>query len=250
MTVALIDADIVAYKAACLHEEGIDWDGDGDLSWYLGDEEHAWKAAEDLVEEHCSSIEATDVIVCFTHQENFRKKIYPQYKSNRKDRRKPAFLDSIKTHLAYRYRTYVRPWLEADDCMGILATTRSDCVMVSEDKDMRTIPGKLYNPNMPRLGVQTISELDADRFLCWQTICGDSTDGFPGCPRVGPKSDYAEEVIFAENLEEAWDLVLLAYGSKGLSEMDAIVQARCARILRKSDYNNRDNRVILWEPPI
>ena len=37
------------------------------------------------------------------------------------------------------------PTLEADDAMGIYATSNDDCIIVSPDKDMKQIPGTLYN---------------------------------------------------------------------------------------------------------
>ena len=37
--------------------------------------------------------------------------------------------------------------LEADDAMGIYATLYPDNVIVSPDKDMRQIPGNLYDLN-------------------------------------------------------------------------------------------------------
>jgi DNA polymerase-1 len=137
--------------------------------------------------------------------------------------------------------------------MGILAThptlIEGEKIIVSEDKDMRTIPAKVYHPHKPTQGVMEISELDADRFLMWQTICGDVTDGYGGAKGVGAKSPYAEDVLFAER-EELWDEVLLAYASKGLTEEDALLQARCARILRAEDYNLDTGEIELWIPEL
>ena len=45
-----------------------------------------------------------------------------------------------------------------------------------------------------------------------------------------------------------WATVLAAYDKAGLGEQEALVQARCARILRKSDWNSRKKEVILWTP--
>ncbi|NIW82658.1 MAG: phage exonuclease, partial [Thermoplasmata archaeon] len=58
--------------------------------------------------------------------------------------------------------------------------------MVSNDKDLMTIPGKLYRPmNDERL---TITKVEADRFWMKQTLMGDKTDGYDGIPGVGPKT--------------------------------------------------------------
>jgi DNA polymerase-1 len=120
--------------------------------------------------------------------------------------------------------------------------------MVSEDKDMRTIPGLLYNPNHPDLGIMSISEDDAVKFHLYQTLVGDPTDGYPGCPGIGPKSDYVQYLMEDADPEEYWDVVLEAYASKGYNEDDAILQARLAHILWASSYNFKDKKVRLWQP--
>ena len=43
------------------------------------------------------------------------------------------------------YETIVMPTLEADDAIGIYATKHPGCVIVSPDKDMRQIPGQLWD---------------------------------------------------------------------------------------------------------
>jgi DNA polymerase-1 len=122
-----------------------------------------------------------------------------------------------------------------------------DTIIISEDKDLRTIAGSLYAPHRPEVGEIEITKLQADAFLCYQTIVGDSTDGYKGATGVGPKSLYAQEVLLCDK-EELWDIVLEAYGSVGLNEDEALVQARCARILTADHYNERTGEVILWTP--
>jgi len=39
-----------------------------------------------------------------------------------------------------------------------------------------------------------------------------------------------------------------AYTKAGLDEDDAIVQARCARILRSEDWDTETKRIKLWTP--
>jgi len=249
VTTLLIDADIVAYKAATLNQEEYDF-GSGDC--VVLDEKKAQRDVDEIIELYCGDLFADDVIICLTDPEvNFRKQLDPTYKSNRANVEAPKLLKPIKDYLAKAYKSYIRPRLEADDVMGILSTHPTlidgDTIIVSEDKDMRTIPAKVYHPNRPENGVMDISLEDADRFHMWQVICGDSTDGYPGCKGVGKTSVYAEEVISADR-EDLWDIVLEAYASKGKSEDDAILQARHARILRSCDYNFTKKKIRLWTP--
>lgn len=44
-----------------------------------------------------------------------------------------------------------------------------------------------------------------------------------------------------------WERIVRTYEAKGLTEEDALVQARCAFILRHGHYE--DDRVIHWTPP-
>ena len=45
------------------------------------------------------------------------------------------------------YKCYEKPYLEGDDCLGILATSdiiKGDKLVVSKDKDLKTIPAQHY----------------------------------------------------------------------------------------------------------
>ena len=75
--------------------------------------------------------------------------------------------------------------------------------MVSIDKDMQTIPGRLYNPNKSDLGTRTISVDDAGLFWVKQALTGDQIDHYTGFPGIGHK--LADEIfmpIHEANLDE------------------------------------------------
>lgn len=272
MRYALLDSDIIAYAVAARSEENFKFSKSGGTDAQVVDKKSCWKLCDEVVQKHCDAVKADVAIICLTDPKvNFRKQLDSTYKANRKGTVKPVLLDLAKEYLFEQYRSYIRPRLEADDVMGILATRPgllgsnvSDVVIVSEDKDMRTIPAKVYNPNYPDLGILEISELDAKRFHLWQVITGDQTDGYPGCPGVGAGGDwnpelgdfslgpralpYAHDVLTAECMLDAWDTVLLAYASKGLTEEQAIHQGRLARILWADDYNMKTQGIKLWNP--
>jgi DNA polymerase-1 len=249
MRTLLTDADIIAYKVAAVCEEKFDW-GTSESAVYVVDEEKARREADRIVNEIADTLNAHQIVICLSDPvANWRKHFDPTYKDHRVALRKPELLMYVKRYLAESYESFIRDRLEADDVMGILATTSSiikgEKVMVSEDKDMRSIPGLLYNPNRSELGVIEINELDADRFHMWQTVCGDQSDGVPGCPGAGPTA--AEEIPFADR-DELWDMVLFEYNTRGYTEDDAIHQARLLHILRATDYNFVTKKVRLWEP--
>jgi Autographiviridae exonuclease len=248
----LVDADIPAYQIAARCEQSFDFDGD--IAVNLTPEKIGPMVDEEL--NACADAVGADrIYVCLSDPASpgyFRRELEPTYKTNRAGTKKPELLQAVKNYMSEEYPYYVRPRLEADDIMGILAThpklLPGKNIMCSADKDMRTIPGFLYNPNKADLGVLDISVLDANRFLLWQAIVGDATDGYKGVPGIGDKSPFAEEIIGATSPEELWNIVLEAYSFKGLTEDDAILQVRMARILRSCDYNFKTHKIKLWNP--
>ena len=76
--------------------------------------------------------------------------------------------------------------LEADDVLGILATEPSneERIIVSIDKDLYQIPAKVSKDGKTYEGYQ---KNEANYWHMMQTLTGDSTDGYSGCPKVGVK---------------------------------------------------------------
>ncbi|WAW09994.1 hypothetical protein NB640_12365 [Oxalobacter vibrioformis] len=245
----LLDSDIIAYKYASVSQKEFKW-GNGATSVAIGDLEQAAKDMDTWISQLMLKFKADDVIVCLScpSSEGFRIKLYPPYKANRAAVPRPALLNPLKDHLEENYRSYKRDTLEADDVMGILTThptlVKGEKIIVSTDKDMATLPGKFYNPDTYRL--RKVSLDSADRFHLTQTLMGDTVDHYPGCPGVGIKT--ATALLKGKSGMEAWDAVVGAFKKKGLTEEDALVQARLARILRHTDYDFNKKEVILWEP--
>ncbi len=241
----LIDADVVAYNAAASCEVATHW-GDGYWTWHC-DENEVRAAVLDIIDRYMDELQGTSAKLCLTDSEgNFRFGVLPSYKGNRKGTKKPLVLKAIKQWLIDEHGAYFRPGLEGDDCMGILATgnmIKGEKVIVSIDKDMKTIPG-LFCHRIED-GVMEISEAEADYWHLYQTLTGDTTDGYAGCPGVGPKK---AEAVLEDPLYGRWDAVVKAYAKAGLSEADALQQARVARILRASDYDFKKKEPILWNP--
>jgi DNA polymerase-1 len=116
-------------------------------------------------------------------------------------------------------------------------------VMATIDKDLRQIPGIHYNWKKER--VLDVSPRQADYWFYFQVLTGDSTDGYAGCPGIGVRR--AERVL-EDSDPDPWACVVAAFESRGLTEEDALVQARVARILRVDDYDFEEAQPILWSP--
>ena len=240
----------MAYKAASAVNRNISFDGDNHIS--VGSLEEAKVIVEETLASFLSGFKTKHYTIAMTDPEsNWRNDIYPLYKSNRKDKPRPTCLDPIKEYIKAEHPTYQRPTLEADDILGILATSDriikhpGEKIIISADKDMKSIPGLFYDLG-PR-EVFEISETEANHFHMLQTLTGDTVDGYPGCPGIGPVK-AARILEEGDSHDEWWPLVLAAYERAGLTEDDALAQARVARILRVQDYNFKTKEVRLWLP--
>ena len=239
----LIDADITAFQVCSAAEVETEWHDD---VWTL----HSNFA--DVKRDFAEAIEnirdmtgAAKVELAFTDTENFRKDVYAPYKSNRKNSRKPMHLMRVREWAFSQWECHQWPRLEGDDVLGIIATGDDSTGIYSADKDMKTLPANLWS-NDERFFWPN-AEAIADWWWMLQTLTGDPTDGYPGLPGIGKKrgADMLGEPG-ERPLEDLWDQVVRAYEAKDLTEDDALAQARCARILRNTDFE--EGEIKLWTP--
>lgn len=250
----LIDGDIFAYKAAAVNQEDFDL-GDGVKSSQT-DPKQAASDIESLIDGLTETLGAAETFVCLTgplqeiSDSNFRKRVYADYKGNRDPEKKPVLLPFVKEHIRKTYATKIKEGIEADDVLGILMThptlVSGKKVCVSTDKDLLQIPGRHFNPDKEEK--RMISEQRGDYWFMYQTLVGDQVDHYPGCKGVGPVN--AERILRGKTtLPEMWPAVVDAFVKKGFTPDDALVQARCARMLRHTDYDFKRKEPILWTPP-
>lgn len=237
----VIDADVTLYRAAFLAEEEIKW---ADDVWTIHTNMNEAKAnVEDQIYSICKTLNSKDFILAFSDRSTFRHEMWPAYKGNRKTKRKPLGISDLKAWMCDKFPSVIYPRLEADDVCGILCTEDPDnTVAVSIDKDFNTLPITWYNTNDDTL--KTITKGEADFFHLVQSLTGDSTDGFDGIKGVGPMT--ARKLLHKKG--NLWKTVVSAYEDKGLTEDDALMTARLARILRHGDYNKETHEVTLWQP--
>jgi len=241
----LIDADITAYQV-CSQAE-IEWEWHDDI-WTLHSDFNEVKVKfSEAIHAIIEATEAGNAVLAFTGRNNFRKSVLETYKGNRAGIRKPMHLGRLKEWAKERFEVHMIDGLEGDDILGIMATNSPKSFIYSADKDMKTIPARLWS-NDERFVYDNVEEV-ADWWFMFQTLTGDTTDGYKGCPTVGPKK-AADILGPVGNLtvDELWPRVVRAYEAKDLTEADALQQARCARILRNTDFNHAEG-VTLWTPP-
>ena len=236
----LIDSDFVAYKAAQACEECIDFGEDVVIA--QSDFKETLKVFERELQKITTAMMDDEIILYFSSPKNFRKEIFPDYKGHR-NRRKPLGYKRLVNHCCDNFNVVIRDGLEADDSLGMDATKHpsTDNVIVSPDKDMRQIPGVLWDLTND---VEEITKEDGDRWHLIQALAGDATDGYSGCPGIGVKR--ASDIL--NKHKTPWSAVCKAYEDKGLSDDDALMNARLAKILQHEDYDYEKEQVILWSP--
>ena len=241
-TTLLIDADVLAFEAAVVAEEPIQW------------KEELWTVHADMalakarvinrIEEFKDNLRCKNVVLCLSDRANFRRKLYPDYKANRAKSRLPIILRQVKQWIIDELDGQLWPNLEADDVISILATSmEEETIIVSIDKDFKSVPGIFFDYNKGEYHQPTVEE--ADNFHLIQTLTGDSTDGFSGVPKVGAVT--AKRILDKEGY--TWETVAKCYEKAGLTEQDALMNAWMARLLRIENYNIETKTIEkLWTP--
>ena len=230
----LIDADYIVYKSCAAAEYDIDWGNDVIMVGSKFSEAYANTKRE--INRICQNFLDPTVILFFSDSTNFRKRVAADYKGHR-NRKKPCGYRRVIHQLHDEYKVIIMPELEADDAMGVYATSNDDCVICSPDKDMKQIPGLYFNMEE----TVTITKEDGWEWFLIQTLAGDQTDGYSGAPGFGVKTSAK---FFAEN-GYTFNSVVKAFKQKGLTFEDALRNARLAKILTAADYHDGP---ILWTP--
>lgn len=236
----LIDADPICYRAASSAETEMEFTQD--VTVVVGD----FRRGKDIVRQEIRDLmQRFDTklgTLYFTGESNFRKDVDPTYKGNR-IKRKPAGYKKLKNWCLHTYKSRIEDVLEADDLLGIEATSGmyAPFVVVSPDKDLKQIPGRHYNGKTEF----DVTPEEGEKFFWIQTLCGDPTDGYKGVPGIGEKR--AKALLDAVEDGNYWEAVLQAFLDADLTEEDALRTCRLAKILT-SKYWDSDRGYTLWSP--
>jgi len=230
VTRVLVDADIIAYRAA--------FSAKGDT------EKQARKTTDDI----CSSIMydcmypydyelGVDAFFYLTGSTNYRFEVatIKPYKGKRGE--KPVHLKATRDQLETRWLAEVVEGQEADDALGIKATElNGNCTIVSIDKDLLMIPCTHYN--FVKKEWTEVSQEQGDYFFYKQLLTGDQVDNIQGVQGIGPKK--AEKAYEGcTTVQEMYAKALEMYNG------DADELLENARLLWLRRYEGE-----MWEPPV
>lgn len=249
--IVLIDADIDLYQITQKHQLEVCWDEE--TITMTCDTANAKIVFDETIKGIVAKVDADEYILCLTGDNNFRKKHFPEYKSNRKETRKPMGYAELKKYAMENHPYKIYDELEADDVMGIMATKSApkdtEYVIHSLDKDLKTVPALIWDRTSNKV-VRT-STLEANRFLYTQILTGDVCDGYKGCPKIGKlKAQQALMGCTTEHQmrEAVYKLYCKHYKDDEVAKKEMIIQAGQARILRNVDFDFTNKSVIIWHP--
>jgi DNA polymerase-1 len=242
---ALIDADSIMYKYASINQDVVEWE-EGIASVFT-----SLRDAKDGVERHIQTIIRNSgakgrPLLILSPAKNFRYDVLSTYKHNRKPSAHPLeLIMPLKKWLYEQYNTHVPCYVEADDyCVWRMLDEPRKWVLCHIDKDLDQADGKHYNYNTERK--YSITEREAEFKFYDQTLTGDTSDGYKGCPSIGTKRS-ALILNDKEDKRSMWERVKDTYISRGLKEEDALQQARVARMLTPDEWDG-DCNIKLWRP--
>ena len=183
MTNVLVDADIIAYRAA------------------FSARDEPEKQAREKVDEICGNI----MYDCHYPEEYVLGENTWFYLTGSGNFRKDL---ATRDQLVERWGAEVVDGQEADDAIGIKATDlQGDCVIVSVDKDLLMIPGTHYN--FVKREWTKVDQEQGDYFFYKQLLTGDQVDNIQGVPGIGPKKAekaYQECTTVQEMYQKALEM--------------------------------------------
>lgn len=203
--------------------------------------------ADQAIEKLCATLNSTNYTLYLTGDNNFRYKVFPEYKIGRSNTPRPEHLQSVKEYLVKEYGAVLSDGCEADDLCGIdqcTAIVNGEDTRISHiDKDIDMIPGLHHSPAIMRLGevvrperYYTVSPTDAIRFFYYQMLVGDSTDGIKGAKGIGK----VNAVRILADLTEEEDL-FNAVEAHFSCEEEMLLNGKLLWIMREKDKQ--------WEIP-
>jgi 5'-3' exonuclease len=170
----VVDADHISYRAASSCEPT-------KAKPFLESKEMAVWRLHSMIEQLEGTFNTNEMEFHLGGEGNWRKQIYPEYKANRKDMKRPTYIEDVREILVAQYNAKVINDMEVDDVCGIRMTQLQaeglSPVCVSLDKDLLQIPGKHYN--FVKQKHTFVSPLDGLRSFYKQVITGDASDNVP-----------------------------------------------------------------------
>jgi DNA polymerase-1 len=237
----IVDFDPIVYRAASAAEEELDFTPE--ITVVTGNFRRGKQIVEQEIENLYTKFETHRAIFFLTSPVNFRKEVEPSYKGNR-IRRKPCGFKKLKEWAKTQFHCVEQEGLEADDLIGIEVTSgkHDNFILCSPDKDMEQFPVRIWNNRQEF--TQSPEKAVLKRWM--QALTGDQTDGYAGCPGVGPVK--AEKILSKVKDGNYYEVVRDTFIQSGLTEEECLKQIRLATILTHDLWDYAAKKPILFTP--
>lgn len=276
--ICLIDADSLLYESASVNQDTLVFSDEDKVIEV--DEEGAKEHLDFTIDKIVKATGCTEYQMFITGPTNFRYEVLPTYKHNRKDIERPILLGMLKEYVLENHPCKITSKVEADDaCTITMSKNPKKYILAHIDKDLNQVEGTHYNWRDDV--IYEVTKEEGIRMFFKQVLTGDSTDGYAGCPLIGPEKAeiiidnymgvFPVEHTFKSGprkgqveirwqdkpMDDLWDAIVSQYlkahfrkgtltdceDYKGAEEL-ALQQARVARMLRDGEYIKGE--VILW----
>jgi len=244
-----VDGDMIVFPAAIISQEENPFDPEAPL---ILDFEKAKSKAIALIKDKQKILDDDEIILTFScsREDNWRRKYLPSYKADREP--SPLLIPQLKEFLSEEYHVITNSCLEADDLLAMMQDPEDvNSIVCSGEKDMFTIPGRTYLWNRKIDKTQTLRE--ANEFHFEQVLQGDRTDGYFGCPGIGPAkakkilAEFKEINCEIEYQQAVWEKLIETFAKKDLTEEDLKIQYYVSRLLRKGEFDFKKKEVKLLD---
>lgn len=249
----LIDADIIAFQSSVVCDTEIDWGIIGDDEVCISTDQTIdirsnmlgrIELIKQKVLQYHKNLRSKDIEItcCFTGKSNWRKTVYPKYKSNRKNKAKPVRLNEAVEILMDKFDHHMVNGFEADDLLGMLQSSSfHTTVIASIDKDLLQIDGWHYN--WKRDEHTFVKDGWKQHLIQW--LAGDTVDGYKGVDRVGVKK-ATKLLKDVDKLDDGIEFCKEFYKSKGYSEEYTQQMAQVSFIMNDADlYINDEGKPVI-----
>ena len=158
-----------------------------------------------------------DIVICVDNKDNWRKRVYPEYKGNRASKRAESdidyesfykyqdeLIDELRTNFPFKVLKVDK--CEADDIIGVLAKRFSavqKTVVISSDKDFKQVlefGSLLYDP-MTKVFVN-MNQLELKEWKTEHILLGDAVDNIPNIKQQTEFTDEFRKYITSKGIHK------------------------------------------------
>ena len=199
-------------------------------------ESHALRNAKLMMESILQGTEADKFRLWLSPIKTYRDEIHPEYKAGRPP--KPVHYNAVRNYLFNYWDAEWADGIEADDAISIECHRNPETIVVSNDKDLKQIPGRHYNPTVDENRFSIVEEDEADEALWMQCLAGDATDNVPGIPGVGKVK--AAKLLASVDPRDWCSMCQMVYGE----DVEFWFNYICVKLLTTLD--ERDYLMDIW----